>query len=336
MNDTLRKIPFLSSLDTLRTEDREHIEEHIQKEAQPNFDYFVLHILSAIIVTLGLIIDSEAVVIGGMLISPLFWPIIALALAMMEGKKALLTNSIYTLIRSFVIAFGIGFLFGLLTTFKDVGNEVIVHTETTIFELLIAIAAGLGGAFTVVYSKKAAAALFGVAIAIALVPPISAAGVLAGNFNFEDATGALLLFSTNFLAILLTSSLVFFVAKFTHVASKTGEERRKKSLGWAVSSFIIILIPIVILTWNVINDTVRQDQVNELFAQHFPNQEISRLVINKQTYAYTIRGSVYSSAESLPRNELQTFVDQLSSALNKPVNLDLQIIPYREHNVYSQ
>ncbi|MDP3970856.1 MAG: TIGR00341 family protein [bacterium] len=335
MSELLKKIPILQSVKQPNIEHRERIQERIQEEARPDADYFILLTLSAVIVALGLIINSEATIIGGMLIAPLFWPITALALAMMRGKKVLLTTSIITLIKSFIVIFIIGVIFGLISPFKELGEEVLVHTEPTIFELMIAIAAGLGGAFTVVYSNKAAAALFGVAIAVALVPPISVAGILVGNFDFENATGALLLFTTNFLAILLTSSLIYLYGHFSKINSKIGEERRKRALVWALGSFFVILIPILILSWNVISDTIRQNEASDLFHQQFPEKDITQFSVSKGKYAYTVSGTLYVK-DSLPREDLQTFTNRLSNIYDKPVNLDLQIIPYKERNIYSE
>src|SRR5690606_9017315 len=123
--------------------------------------YFILLAVAGSIITIGLLIDNTATIIGGMLIAPLFWPIVALALAIMEGKQHMLGDSLFTLFRSFIILFSLGAIAGLINPVSQFGAEIISRTQPTIYELLIAIVSGFGGAFTLVYSKKSASALFG-------------------------------------------------------------------------------------------------------------------------------------------------------------------------------
>ncbi len=332
MKDILKQIPLISSFERPSSEERERIEDNIRQQSKANFNYFVLLIISAVIVALGLIIDSEATIIGGMLIAPLFWPIIALALGMMEGKKMMLTNSLSALARSFIVIFLIGALVGLISPFSSLSSEILVRTEPTIFELLIAIAAGLGGGFTTIYSKKSGA-IFGVAVAVALVPPIAVAGILISDGEMEKAIGALLLFLTNFLAILLTSSFVFLIGKFTRVNTKTGEERRKKAFSWAIGSFVIILIPILALSWNAISTTIRQEKTQALFVKSFPDKTLSQLEINEDQFDYSINGIVHQS-ENFDSDELTAFTHRLKKLFNKPVKVNFKVIEYDIETVY--
>lgn len=335
MNESLNRIPLINAIKRLDPQERDRIQDEIHELAKPDADYYVFTFISGIIITLGLLIDSEATVIGGMVISPLFWPICSLALAMMEGKKLQLRQSVITLFNSFVLTCATGMVFGWLIPYDAFGTVINNLTKPTVFDLLIAIFAGLGGAYTVVYSKKSAAALFGVAIATVLVPPISVAGIMLGSMNIDKATGALLLFAMSFMSALLTALFIFTMGHFTKVDSDVGKKRRRKALTWSVASFFLILIPISVLSWTAITNSALKQEVSTIFAQTFSDKTIEQLeLINEKSY-YTIQGNVYADG-SLPKENLQTFANKLSTSIGKPVHLQLQIIPYQDQILYSE
>lgn len=336
MNSILRKVPVIHAFKRLSSEERTRVQDRIQDLARADSDYFILTITSGLIITLGLIINSEATVIGGMLISPLIWPIMALALAMMEGKKRLLTTSLYTLLRSFIIVFVIGIPFGWLVPLSEFGSVINGLVEPTIFDLLIAVIAGLGGAYSAVYSKnqEAMSALFGVAVATVLVPPMSVAGIMLGKFALSQAFGAFLLFIVNLLSALLTASLIFLIGHFSHVSSKRGEVRRKTALTWAVIIFIVILIPVSIFSWKTIGNEARKEDVYTIFSEILPEFSISELVITKEQSSYMVSGTLYVN-EKFSKKNLELVSDKLRDDFNKPVTLQLHIIPYSEEYIYS-
>ena len=103
---------------------------------------------------LGLIINNAAVVIGGMIIAPLLWPILALALAVIKGNGRLFIFLLF-LKASFII-FLVSFVIGVFSPFLGDSHEVLLRTQPTLFELFIALAAGFVGAFAIAYTKLSA------------------------------------------------------------------------------------------------------------------------------------------------------------------------------------
>ncbi len=177
------------------------------------FRFTVMLTLSVIVAVMGLAADSAAVVIGAMLLAPLMTPVLATAATMSMAlfKKAFwsFTKVILASLWSIVLAY-------LLST--RIGNdhladEVISRTSPDLKDLVVALAAGAAGSYATV-RKDASASLPGVAVAVALVPPIATVGIMLEAGQMSDALGALLLYVTNLAAIILASVIVFVVTGF--------------------------------------------------------------------------------------------------------------------------
>src|SRR5680860_555758 len=94
---------------------QEKVFEEIKENAAGGFDFYILTIFAGIIITLGLVVNSAAVVIGGMLLAPLVWPILCLSMAIIRGKSKLIQSSVFTLLKSASIIFVIAFLLGIIS-----------------------------------------------------------------------------------------------------------------------------------------------------------------------------------------------------------------------------
>jgi len=211
---------------------QEKVYGEIRENAKGDFDFFVLTIFSGIIITLGLVVNSSAVVIGGMLLAPLVWPILSLSMAIIKGRSRLIQDSVFTLLRSTALIFVIALFLGLMSPdYALQGSEFLSRTSPTIFELFIALAAGFVGAFVITY-PKIGAAIAGVVIAAAIVPPIAVMGISVSHGNLGMAGGAFILFMSNLIAVTFSSSLLFLAARFKGPSSEKGQERRKNNIRW--------------------------------------------------------------------------------------------------------
>jgi uncharacterized hydrophobic protein (TIGR00271 family) len=192
--------------------------------------------LASVIGALGLIADSAAVVIGAMLVAPLMTPLMAFAgsLTMGWSKRQLEAGMLVLLAsaESVAVAWAVS---AIVPAFRPVfvSHELLTRTEPRLLDLAIAIAAGAAGAYVTV-RRQSAGALPGVAIAVALVPPLAAVGVLLEVGRPHLATGALLLFATNLVAIVLAAALVFLLTGFVPagIARRHG---RRITLGLATT-----------------------------------------------------------------------------------------------------
>ena len=163
--------------------------------------FAVLTVGSSLIASFGLLADSAAVVIGAMVVAPWMQPLQAMAFQVLQGSVVDLLRALRTLLLGVLIAVGVSVSVGWLSGLPNVGGEVLGRTNPTLLDLGVALTAGS----TAMYARlrqEAISALAGLAIAVALVPPICAMGLCVSIRELALAGGAWLLFLTNLLGIL--------------------------------------------------------------------------------------------------------------------------------------
>ncbi|MEZ4524082.1 MAG: DUF389 domain-containing protein [Thermomicrobiales bacterium] len=216
------------------------------------YRFFTLLGLSVTIAAFGLQSDSTAVVIGAMLVAPLMTPIQAAAASLVMGwEKRQLQSLILVglaIVWSIVLSYGFGLLMPDRVTLP---GEVLSRTAPTLLDLGIALTAGAAGAYTLV--RRESSALPGVAVAVALVPPLTVVGLTLENGDIRLSLGALLLFSTNLFAIILAASLVLLITGFTPRAlvEQKGSLIRRGML-ISVVTVLLVSIPLGIHSERVI------------------------------------------------------------------------------------
>ena len=173
--------------------------------------FIVLSIGASLISTLGLLANSSAVVIGGMVVAPWIMPLRAAAFAILLGEVRLLGRSLRTLMVGVLSTTLLSILLGSVTGLPQFGTEVLARTSPNLLDLGIALVAG-GLATYAKLRSDAVSSLAGTAIAVALVPPVCVMGLLLSHQSWSDARGAGLLFATNLLGI-LTGGLVLMAWK---------------------------------------------------------------------------------------------------------------------------
>jgi uncharacterized hydrophobic protein (TIGR00271 family) len=174
--------------------------------------YSVMLLLSVAIATFAILQDSTAVVIGAMLIAPLMTPIMGTAAAIVNGWKGRMTSSLALVAVSVAGAIAVAWTIATWTPalVPIVANgQITSRVSPTLLDMGIALAAGAAGAYATV-DDRVSASLPGVAIAVALVPPLGVVGVTLRAGLFDDAIGSFLLFSTNFVSISSPRSLCSF------------------------------------------------------------------------------------------------------------------------------
>jgi uncharacterized hydrophobic protein (TIGR00271 family) len=185
----------------------------IKRQDHWAFRFTVMITLSVIVAVMGLSADSAAVVIGAMLLAPLMQPVLATAagVSMALFRKSLRSFGIVALATVWSIA--LSYVLAALFANGELPNEVTSRAAPDIRDLVVALAAGTAGAYATV-RQDVSASLPGVAVAVALVPPLGAVGISleAGNTTF--AWGAMLLYTTNLFAIVFAGVVVFVVTGF--------------------------------------------------------------------------------------------------------------------------
>ena len=179
------------------------------------------------------------------MVAPLMSPIIALGLASVIGDYRLLRTATYTLMGGAALAILLSFLMTLLNRYlpfislHEIPAEVLARTRPTPIDLIIALAGGLAAAYAMT-RKNLSAALPGVAIATALMPPLCAIGVGLALSRWDVAGGAALLFITNAITIAFSAAFIFFVRGFSAGRIKMDEKVPRPLILSAV--LVIILL----------------------------------------------------------------------------------------------
>ena len=209
--------------------------------------YFVLMLLSATIAGLGLANNSAAVVIGAMLVAPLMTPILAIAAAVVQGWGRRMMESLAIVLAGAAVAIGVGVAIAVVAPSLRTGiplpGELLARTGPNLIDLGIALAAGAAGGFVAVRTE-ASGALPGVGIAVALVPPLATVGITLGLGEFDLAMGALLLFTTNLVAIVFAAGLVLVGAGFAAFRDEPGERQSRYARVVVIVAIFLIAIPL--------------------------------------------------------------------------------------------
>jgi len=200
----------------------EEVEQTVELGSIPAFPFFFMLAISTVIATLGLLANSAAVVIGAMIIAPLMSPIIAVSYGLVARRLPLAFRSLFTVLAGTLLTIGAAFLITEVIGWKLAGPELIARMRPSLLDMGVAIAAGAAAAYA--YTRPGvSSALAGIAIAVALVPPLCAVGItlaMGEEMSIEvglaretyTANGPFFLYLTNFLGIVFAGSLVFLGA----------------------------------------------------------------------------------------------------------------------------
>lgn len=236
-----RRVPFF----TYASEERfKELFIALRDDAQLNPIYVVLMILSTVLATVGLFLNSASVVIGAMLLAPLMAPIISLAMSLLRYDRRLFRQSLWKICVGIVLALVTALVLSSISPYQPMTQEMQGRLHPTVLDLIVAIAAGIAGAYTKSH-KEIAQSLAGVAIAVALVPPLAVAGIGLGRFDLKFFSLAFLLFSTNLIGIVLAATFTFRVLGFSPVV------RDKRGVMTITVFFLLICIPLSLAFYRI-------------------------------------------------------------------------------------
>lgn len=206
--------------------------------------FWLLLVLSAAVATAGIVGDSTATVIGAMIIAPLATPIQGVAVATAYGERAPLLRSAAVVLGAAAVVVALGALLSVILPELEPlaeNSQVTSRVSPTLVDLAAAAATGLAGAFAVA-RRDIGDILPGVAIAISLVPPLAVVGVTFAAGAWDDALGALLLFLTNVLAMIVVGAALFLaIGLVRDRRMRATHELRPVYAVLAVASFVVVL-----------------------------------------------------------------------------------------------
>lgn len=221
----------------------------VARDARLDRKFLLLIILAAAIATLGLLQSSTAVVIGAMLVSPLMGPIMGIGFGLATLESNLIKRSLVTLAAGMAVAVIVALLIIWLSPIKDVTPELRARTLPTLLDLGVAVVGGIAGVYAIM--RKLSGVMVGVAIATALVPPLSTVGFGLATGRFDFALGAALLFLTNTLAIAFAATIV---ARLNHFGPSLTPQHTAVQVVGIVLTLGVLSIPLALSLNSIVRE----------------------------------------------------------------------------------
>lgn len=316
--------------------------------------YWLQVLFAAGIATLGLVLNSPAVIIGAMLISPLMGSILASGLGLAVGDLVLVARATVNLILSCALAIALALFLVFCLPFKEITSEILARTQPNLLDLLVALFSGAVGSVAICQeSKGVATSLPGVAIAVALMPPLCVVGYGLGiQFSVTNsnglgiALGGGLLFFTNLVAIVFTAMVVFFLVhldtssvrlkvkqwqsfepesqKFQGILNHLPSGSYFHKIGSLPARFTLILLAIALISLPLNQSLMRL------------RQEISRKQQENQLRSL-ITNTWKESLGTLDNGKNRSYINRLSINENKDqLQVELQVVTNQFYNQSEQ
>ena len=288
--------------------------------------FIALMSFATVIAAFGIEADSTAVVIGAMLIAPLMSPIMALSASILNGwYRRARTSGLLTLIG---VAIGVGA--SLLTALISPAlveitqnSQVLSRTSPTLIDLMIALAAGGAGAYAMTH-PKVSNSLPGVAIAVALAPPLAVVGVSLEAAEWAFAAGAFLLFLTNFVGIVVAAGIVFVLSGYSpwfKVEQASADKR--KSLGLVGLALLLVALPLAIIGDDILDEHAANSEA-EARVDSWLGEATTFDVFSVQVRGSEVEVVIVGDDEPPPPEELAT---SLAIGLERPIDLFVKVTP---------
>ncbi|MGA9325427.1 MAG: DUF389 domain-containing protein [Salegentibacter sp.] len=232
---TQRKLPWLPRA---TTEEFQELFKVLRENARLKASFLVMMILSTLIATFGLYGDSSPVIIGAMILAPIIAPIVSFSMGMVRYDVNMLKTGILTIIGGTLVALLVSAGVSLIIPLRILTPEINARLSPTLLDMGIAIASGVAAAYAHA-EEGIAKSLAGVAIAVALVPPLAVAGIGIGWGDWQVFSGAFLLYLTNLSGIIMFAGITFLLLGFAPF---------KRARMGLIYTFIIILAVMVPLS----------------------------------------------------------------------------------------
>lgn len=221
---------------------REELYEDIKDAAQCSRVYLAMVVLSTIVAAIGLYYNSVAIIIGAMVIAPLLGPNMALALATTLGDLTLLRRALLTSLAGIAMIMVLSVIIGVLLHIDPASPEIASRDGVGVGDVVVALASGAAGALA--FTTGVSTTLIGVMVAVALLPPLVAFGLLLGGGHPAPAMGALSLFLMNLICVNLAGVTTFLIQGL-RPATWWEKDRAVKATRIAIALWLVLLAALV-------------------------------------------------------------------------------------------
>jgi len=313
-------------LPNLSRDEQADIIKAMRGNAAAQVDFYALILLSSAIAFLGLRQNSSAVVIGAMLVAPLMSPMIAMSFGLVKGSQRLFRRAAASTLGGVFVAVGISALLAFLIPSKIPTAEILARSQPNLLDLMIALTSGAAGAYASC-RKEVASSLPGVAIAVALVPPLCVVGYGLGAGHADLSRGALLLFATNLVSIILAGIAVFWLLGFRPNDDALPDFQR--SLRYSVLGVLVLTLPLGYVTFLQIRDANRQAAVERVLTEDLEPSvvELDDISITPEEDGYVVGFTAYVYDEQEEASNIAEIQRRLERAVRGPVTLRARVVP---------
>jgi len=290
----------------------------LRQDAKISMTFLSLMVLSTILASFGLFANSAAVIIGAMLVAPLMTPIVSLAMGLLRGEEVLIRDSLFKIFIGVLLAIFASSVLAYLLPYSEITDEMKTRINPTLLDLGIAVLSGIVAAYSKSF-KEISQNLAGVAIAVALVPPLAVSGIGLGYQNLSIFMGSFLLFFTNLVGIILAAVFTFQVLGFSNVV------KSKKSIIFVVILLIGVSYPLYVSY----DKMIQRYYTSSMLKQHrfiVNNKYIkitnARLIFNGDIQMLNIEIGVRGS---LSRKDLNELKDDIQRLFNKKLFITAEV-----------
>jgi len=312
---------------------KETIISKIKEQSTFSFTYFLLLFTSTIIATLGLLTNNGTVVIGAMLIAPIFWPVLGISLGAVKNDHKVLFSTTISLVFTIALVLSVSSVLTMIFPFEQTNREILSRTQPTIIHLLIALTSSAIG-IAALYYKKISSSASGAAISIALLPPLCVAGIGITTKSWPIFSGASFLFITSTITIIFTGIVSLYLFKIRPYFKKD-KTVAATSLTISLLLLLILSIPLTLYLRLAVNQKNISVQVTKIIQEQVKDINIKAkaddiVVTFPQVYNtknIEITATIYiPESTEFDLSHQQKIVSGLSEVVNIVTNLRLNII----------
>ncbi|MFO6424609.1 TIGR00341 family protein [Motilimonas sp. KMU-193] len=290
----------------------------LRENATTSPAFLTLMVLSTLLASIGLYASSAPVIIGAMILAPLMAPIISLAMALTRQDANLMVCSLKTLTTGLCMALLFSSTASFIMPMEVITNEIAARLSPNLLDLGVAAISGIAGAYA--HARiDAAKSLAGVAIAVALVPPLAVTGIGLGWLDWHVAWGAFLLFLTNLAGIVFAASLTFLALGFAPFT------RAKKGLSIALIAVALVSIPLVFSFMRLSDEAkivraLEGEIIGSVTLRHIQARAVNPVELSLQIV----------TPAALTGADLDTIKDVVETKLKRDVTMEAQVVIRRE------
>ena len=293
------------------TEEFQELFKVLRENSKISSVYVVMMILSTLIATFGLFGDSSPVIIGAMILAPIISPIVSFAMGMVRYDKNMINQGLITIL----IGTGVCLLFSagvsLIIPIKIITSEIDARLSPTLLDMGIAVASGIAAAYA--HAKEGIAkSLAGVAIAVALVPPLAVAGIGIGWWDWAVFSGAFLLYLTNLAGIIMFAGITFLFLGFAPF--------RRARIGLI---YTLILIGMVMVPLSLSFNRIKKEAN---ITRELEGSTINELVIRNVSVRFEepLRVSLtLVGPDKLEGDEIKEIKKEIEENIGEPIKLEV-------------